>query len=135
VVYHLSDNDIGVTRADPTAAGKYRPGYEEALRLVDAGAVDVVFCWKWDRFIREPMDLEYLIPRFDKAGVRFAEADGIIDLGTARPVEYRAALKRQLQSELPQRPAATKSRRFTRGPVPKRWTSSKRRSAPCRECA
>jgi hypothetical protein len=52
------------------------------LRLVDAGAVDVVFCWKWDRFIREPLDLEYLIPRFDKAGVRFAEADGIIDLGT-----------------------------------------------------
>jgi hypothetical protein len=44
--------------------------------------VDVVYCWKWDRFIREPLDLEYLIPRFDKAGVRFAEADGIIDLGT-----------------------------------------------------
>jgi DNA invertase Pin-like site-specific DNA recombinase len=41
-----------------------------------------VLCWKWDRFIREPLDLEYLIPRFDKAGVRFAEADGIIDLGT-----------------------------------------------------
>ena len=82
VVYRLSDNDIGVTRKDPTATGKYRPGYEEALRLVDAGAVDVVFCWKWDRFIREPLDLEYLIPRFDKAGVRFAEADGIIDLGT-----------------------------------------------------
>jgi hypothetical protein len=82
VVYRLSDNDIGVTRKDPTAAGRHRPGYEEALQLVDAGAVDVVFCWKWDRFIREPLDLEYLIPRFDKAGVRFAEADGIIDLGT-----------------------------------------------------
>src|ERR1017187_3044844 len=82
VTHRLSDNDIGVTRKDPTAAGRYRPGYEEALRLVDAHAVDVVFCWKWDRFIREPMDLEYLIPRFDKAGVRFAEADGIIDLGT-----------------------------------------------------
>src|SRR5215469_6353625 len=25
VVYRLSDNDIGVTRKDPTAAGKYRP--------------------------------------------------------------------------------------------------------------
>src|SRR5450755_5184440 len=82
VTHRLSDNDIGVTRKDPTAAGKYRPGYEEALRLVDAHAVDVVFCWKWDRFIRESLDLEYLIPRFDKAGVRFAEADGIIDLGT-----------------------------------------------------
>jgi DNA invertase Pin-like site-specific DNA recombinase len=71
-----------VTRKDPTKAGKYRPGYEEVLRLVDAGAVDVVYCWKWDRFIREPLDLEFLIPRFDKAGVRFAEADGNIDLGT-----------------------------------------------------
>jgi hypothetical protein len=36
VVYRLSDNDIGVTRKDPTTAGKHRPGYEEALRLVDA---------------------------------------------------------------------------------------------------
>jgi site-specific DNA recombinase len=82
VIYRLSDNDIGATRKDPTAAAKFRPGYEEALRLVDAHAVDVVLCWKWDRFIREPLDLEYLIPRFDRAGVRFAEADGIIDLGT-----------------------------------------------------
>src|SRR5580658_3263383 len=82
VVHRLSDNDIGVTRKDPRAAGKYRPGYEEVLRLVDSRAVDVVLCWKWDRFIREPLDLEYLIPRFDKAQVRFAEADGIIDLGT-----------------------------------------------------
>jgi site-specific DNA recombinase len=45
VVYQLSDNDIGVTRKDPTAAGKYRPGYEEAMRLVDARAVDVVREW------------------------------------------------------------------------------------------
>ena len=49
---------------------------------MDAREVDVVFCWQWDRFIREPLDLEHLIPRFDKAGVRFAEADGVIDLGT-----------------------------------------------------
>lgn len=82
VVYRLSDNDIGVTRADATAAGKYPPGYDEVLRLVHSGQVDVVFCWRWDRFTREPLDLEYLIPRFDRAGVRFAEADGVIDLGT-----------------------------------------------------
>ena len=55
VVYRLSDNDIGVTRRDPTAAGKYRPGWEEALRLVDTHAVDVVLCWKWDRALREPL--------------------------------------------------------------------------------
>ena len=82
VTYRLSDNDIGVTRKDPTRAGNFRPGYEEALRLVDARAVDVVYCWKWDRFIREPLDLEHLIPRFDRAKVRFAEAEGNLDLGT-----------------------------------------------------
>ena len=82
ITHRLSDNDIGVTRKDPTKVGKYRPGYEEVLRLVDAHAVDVVYCWKWDRFIREPLDLEFLIPRFDEAGVRFAEAEGNVDLGT-----------------------------------------------------
>jgi site-specific DNA recombinase len=82
VTHRLSDNDIGVTRKDPTKAGKYRSGYEEALRLVDSRAVDVVYCWRWDRFIREPLDLEFLIPRFDRAGVRFAEAEGNLDLGT-----------------------------------------------------
>ena len=82
VVHRLSDNDIGVTRKDPTRAGRFRPGWDEALRLVDSRQVDVVLCWRWDRALREPLDLEFLIPRFDKAGVRFAEADGIIDLGT-----------------------------------------------------
>ena len=76
MTFRLSDNDVGVTRKDATSAGAYRPGYEETLRLVDSREVDVVFCWRWDRFIREPLDLEYLIPRFDRAGVRFAEATG-----------------------------------------------------------
>ena len=82
VIFRLSDNDIGVPRKDPTAPAEYRPGWEEVLRLVDAGEVDVVLVWKWDRALREPLDLEYLIPRFDKAQVRFAEAEGSIDLGT-----------------------------------------------------
>ena len=58
-----------MTRKSPTAAARQRSGYEEELRLVDAHVVDAVLCWKWDRFIREPLDLEYLIPRCDKAGV------------------------------------------------------------------
>ena len=77
VLYRLSDNDIGVTRKDPTKPGKYRPGYEEAMRLVDARAVDAVLCFKWDWFIREPLDLEYLIPRFPRSGWR------------RRPLPYR----------------------------------------------
>jgi site-specific DNA recombinase len=127
VVYRLSDNDIGVTRKDPTKPGKYRPGYEEAMRLVDARAVDAVLCFKWDRFIREPLDLEYLIPRFDKAGVRFAEVDGNIDLGTdsgrlhariliavAKAEQERKAERQKLAFEQ----AAINGKRFTGCPRP-----------------
>ena len=127
VVYRLSDNDIGVTRKDPTKPGKYRPGYEEAMRLVDAGAVDAVLCFKWDRFIREPLDLEYLIPRFDKAGVRFAEVEGNIDLGTdsgrlaariliavAKAEQERKAERQKLANEQ----AAINGKRFLGGPRP-----------------
>ena len=127
VVYRLSDNDIGVTRKDPTRPGKYRPGYEEAMRLVDARMVDAVLCFKWDRFIREPLDLEYLIPRFDKAGVRFAEVDGSIDLGTdsgrlharimiavAKAEQERKAERQKLAFEQ----AAINGKRFTGCPRP-----------------
>jgi DNA invertase Pin-like site-specific DNA recombinase len=127
VVFRLSDNDIGVTRKDPTKPGKYRPGYEEAMRLVDAGAVDAVLCFKWDRFIREPLDLEYLIPRFDKAGVRFAEVEGSIDLGTdsgrlhariliamAKAEQERKAERQMLANEQ----AAINGQRFMGAPRP-----------------
>jgi DNA invertase Pin-like site-specific DNA recombinase len=127
VVYRLSDNDIGVTRKDATAAAKRRPGYEEVLRLVDAREVDVVFCWRWDRFIREPLDLEHLIPRFDKAGVRFAEADGVIDLGTdsgrlaARILVAVAKAEQERKSErqkLANEAAAIAGKRPAGGPRP-----------------
>jgi site-specific DNA recombinase len=127
VVYRLSDNDIGVTRKDPTKPGKYRPGYEEAMRLVDARMVDAVLCFKWDRFIREPLDLEYLIPRFDKAGVRFAEVEGNIDLGTdsgrlharimiavAKAEQERKAERQKLANEQ----AAINGKRFMGTPRP-----------------
>ena len=80
-----------------------------------------------DRFIREPMDLEYLIPRFDKAGVRFAEADGIIDLGTdsgrlaariliavAKAEQERKAERQKLANE----PAAINGKRWLGAPRP-----------------
>jgi DNA invertase Pin-like site-specific DNA recombinase len=84
VIAEESDNDIGVTRsiANALGHGKHRDGWAAVLRMVDAREVDVVLVWRWDRALREPIDLERLIPRFDAAGVRFAEADGIIDLGT-----------------------------------------------------
>ena len=127
VVCRLSDNDIGVTRKDPTKPGKHRPGWGEVLRLVDARALDVVLVWKWDRALREPLDLEYLIPRFDKAGVRFAEAEGTIDLGTdsgrlaariliavAKAEQERKAERQKLANEQ----AAINGKRFMGGPRP-----------------
>ncbi len=83
--------------------------------------------FKWDRFIREPLDLEYLIPRFDKAGVRFAEVDGNIDLGTdsgrlhariliavAKAEQERKAERQKLANEQ----AAVNGKRFLGGPRP-----------------
>src|ERR1035438_5692701 len=127
VVRELSDNDIGVTRKDPTAPADYRPGWEEVLRLVDAREVDVVLVWKWDRALREPLDLEYLIPRFDKAGARFAKAEGSIDLGTdsgrlharimiavAKAEQERKAERQKLAFEQ----AAINGKRFLGAPRP-----------------
>jgi site-specific DNA recombinase len=68
VVAQLRDNDIGVSRKDPTMPGEARPGWDEVMRMVDAREVDVVYGWSWDRGLREPLDLEYAIPRFDRAG-------------------------------------------------------------------
>ena len=97
------------------------------MRLVDARMVDAVLCFKWDRLIREPLDLEYLIPRFDKAGVRFAEVDGSIDLGTdsgrlharimiavAKAEQERKAERQKLAFEQ----AAINGKRFTGCPRP-----------------
>jgi hypothetical protein len=60
-------NDIGVTRKDPTAPGSTGQAGKRycGSSTREAG---VVLVWKWDRALREPLDLEYLIPRFDRAG-------------------------------------------------------------------
>src|SRR5260370_38240575 len=81
VVYRLSDNDIGVTRKDPTRPGKYRPGDEEARRLGDARAGDAVLCFKGGRFLRGPRGLGYMVPRFAKAEGRCRGGCGNLALG------------------------------------------------------
>ena len=109
------------------------------MRLVDACMVDAVLCFKWDRFIREPLDLEYLIPRFDKARVRFAEVDGNIDLGTdsgrlhariliavAKAEQERKAERQKLANEQ----AAINGQRFIGTPAPVRLPGGPRDRAP-----
>lgn len=141
VVAQESDNDIGVTRsiADALGNGKPRPGWAKVLRLVDSRAVDVVFVWRWDRALREPVDLERLIPRFDAAGVRFAEADGIIDLGTdsgrlaARILVAVAKAEQERKSErqkLANRGAAERGERRKGGARQFGWTADKQAHIP-----
>ncbi len=76
VVTTLCDNDLSAS------TGKRRPGYEELLALIDAGAVDVVVTWHLDRLMRRLADLEDVIVRCEKAGVRVATVSGDLDLST-----------------------------------------------------
>ena len=55
VVAVLVDNDMSAT------SGKRRPGFEEALRLLADGTVDVLVSWHLDRLQRTPKDLERLL--------------------------------------------------------------------------
>lgn len=76
IVRHLSDNDV-------SASGrKVRPNYKVLLRLIDDRAVDVVVVWHVDRLVRRLADLEDVIERCEKAGVRLATVSGDVDLST-----------------------------------------------------
>jgi site-specific DNA recombinase len=72
----LSDNDISASST------KVRPGYRHLLQLVDDRAVDVVVVWHVDRLVRRLADLEDVIERCEKAGVRLATVSGDVDLTT-----------------------------------------------------
>lgn len=141
ITRELSDNDIGVTRsiANALKEGKYRAGWDEVIRLVEAHAVDVVFVWRLDRALREPIDLEYLIPVFDAAGVRLAEAEGMIDLGTesgrlaARIFIAFAKAEQERKSarqKLANRGAAERGERKRGGTRPFGWTADRKQHEP-----
>ncbi len=76
VVETLTDNDLSAS------TGKHRPGYQRVLDLVDAALVDVVVVWHIDRFVRRLADLEDVITRCEKTGVRLATVSGDLDLST-----------------------------------------------------
>lgn len=72
----VTDNDISAS------SGKPRPGFARVLRLVDEKAVDVVVVWAVDRLVRKLADLEDVIERCERAGVKLATVCGDIDLST-----------------------------------------------------
>src|SRR5450631_488293 len=76
ITRRLSDNDLSAT------SGVRRPGFDEAMRLVEAGQADVVLCWAVDRFVRRIAELESVIGRFQAAGCKLAAVSGDLDLSS-----------------------------------------------------
>ena len=76
VAQTVTDNDISASN------GKPRPGFAQVLGMVDDRAVDVVVVWAVDRLVRKLADLEDVIERCERAGVRLATVSGDIDLST-----------------------------------------------------
>ncbi|SHN62649.1 Site-specific DNA recombinase [Geodermatophilus obscurus] len=72
----LTDNDVSAS------SGKRRPGFEELLTMVDAGRIDVIVVWAVDRLVRRVIDLEDVIIRCERTGVRIATVQGDLDLMT-----------------------------------------------------
>jgi len=70
------DNDVSASN------GKARPGFARVLAMVDAREVDVVVVWATDRLVRKLAELEDVIERCERAGVRLATVSGDLDLST-----------------------------------------------------
>ncbi len=76
VVQVFVDNDVSASN------GSVRRGYQELLRLADERAIDVIVCWHLDRLTRRVTELEDVIERCERAGVRVATVSGDLDLST-----------------------------------------------------
>jgi DNA invertase Pin-like site-specific DNA recombinase len=64
------------------SSDKPRPQFARVLATVDAGEVNVVVCWHVDRLVRRLADLEEVIARCERAGVKLATVSGDLDLST-----------------------------------------------------
>ena len=76
VAQTITDNDVSASN------GKPRPGFAQVLGMVDDRAVEVVVVWAVDRLVRKLADLEDVIERCERAGVRLATVSGDVDLST-----------------------------------------------------
>jgi DNA invertase Pin-like site-specific DNA recombinase len=73
-----TDNDVSAFR------GRRRPGYEQLLADVEAGAVAAVVAYHPDRLYRHPRDLERFVETVEAAGAAVATVTaGDVDLSTA----------------------------------------------------
>jgi site-specific DNA recombinase len=76
IVDVLDENDTSAT------SRKARPRYQRLLRMIDGKEIDVVVVWAVDRLVRRLADLEDVIERCERAGVKLATVSGDIDLST-----------------------------------------------------
>ncbi|SFK38617.1 recombinase family protein [Geodermatophilus ruber] len=67
-----------------TSASKRRkrPIYDEMLRRIERGDIDVVVAWALDRLLRRPVELEDLIDLCEPLGVRVITVQGDLDFET-----------------------------------------------------
>lgn len=77
VIVVLEDNDMSAWR------GKARPGYDQLLKVIRHGDVDVVVAFHQDRLTRSPIDLEDIATACERADVivDFVEG-GTVDMTT-----------------------------------------------------
>lgn len=66
----LTDNDRSASN------GKPRPRYLQLLRRIDARELDVIVVQHVDRLLRRLVDLEDVIERCERAGLRLATVSG-----------------------------------------------------------
>jgi site-specific DNA recombinase len=74
VAYRFTDNDL--------PAHVRRPGYERLMALVDRREVDVIVVREAERLYRYMTQLEEIITRCERAGVRIDVLAGVLDLAT-----------------------------------------------------
>ncbi|HST96541.1 MAG TPA: recombinase family protein [Geodermatophilus sp.] len=70
----ITDNDVSASST------KVRPGYRELLAQIDAKGCDVVVAWAPDRLLRRPIEMEDLIDRTERTGVKIVTCQNDMDL-------------------------------------------------------
>lgn len=72
----IADNDVSASD------GKVRPGFARLLQRIDRREMDLIVVTHIDRLLRKLAELEDMIERCEKAGVRIATVSGDLDLST-----------------------------------------------------
>jgi site-specific DNA recombinase len=121
VAHVYTDNDLSAY------SGKPRPGYQQLLQDLRAGAVDAVICWHTDRLHRHPSELEEYIaicerpPGIPTQTVKAGKLDLITPAGQMVARQLGAVARYEV-AHLIERQQAARRQAATAG----RWAGNKR---------